>query len=270
MKKLILVAMTAILAGTLMMGCSQKAEESTGDESLTYITEKGTFVLGLDDTFPPMGFRDDNNEIVGFDIDLAQAVCDELGVELVLQPIDWKAKENEIATKRIDAIWNGFSITEEREANMTLSNPYMDNNMAIVVKNADNIADQAGLAGKKLAVQGGSSAETALDSAKELKDSLAEVVAYDSNTVALVDLEAGGVDAVLMDSVVADYFIASNGKDFSLLKDVISSEHYAVGFRKGEEALKKAVDDAFVALKESGELAEISTKWFGSDVTTIQ
>ena len=242
------------------------------DTSLQYILDRGKFIVGLDDTFPPMGFRDDANNIVGFDIDLAQAVSDKLGVELVLQPIEWDAKEQELATKNIDAIWNGFSITEERLANLTMSDPYMENSISLVVAKDSEIASMEDIAGKRLAVQSGSSAQEALDSEanKEFKASVGKINEFASYVTALMDLETGNSDAVLMDSVVANYMINTAGKDFTVLDDALVAEEYAVGFRKGDQALCDAVNNALKELKEDGTVETIATKWFGSDITTIE
>ena len=242
------------------------------DTSLQYILDREKFIVGLDDTFPPMGFRDDANNIVGFDIDLAQAVSDKLGVELVLQPIEWDAKEQELATKNIDAIWNGFSITEERLANLTMSDPYMENSISLVVAKDSEIASMEDMAGKRLAVQSGSSAQEALDSEenKEFKDSVGKINEFASYVTALMDLETGNSDAVLMDSVVANYMINTAGKDFTILDDALVAEEYAVGFRKGDQALCDAVNNALKELKEDGTVETIATKWFGSDITTIE
>ncbi len=247
-------------------------ETTTGDNSLQYILDRGKFIIGLDDTFPPMGFRDDDNNIVGFDIDLAKAVCDKLGVELVLQPIEWDAKEQELATKNIDAIWNGFSVTEERLANLTMSQPYMENSISLVVTKDSKIATLADMTGKTLAVQSGSSAEEALDSEKnkDFKDSLGKINAIASYVTALMDLETGNSDAVLMDSVVANYMITEAGKDFVVLDEHLVAEEYAIGFRKGDEALCEAVNKALKELKADGTVEKISTEWFGSDITTIE
>jgi polar amino acid transport system substrate-binding protein len=247
-------------------------DAAAADNSLQYIQDKGKFILGLDDAFPPMGFRDDNNNIVGFDIDLAQAVCDKLGWELVLQPIKWEAKEQELNTKNIDCIWNGFSITPDRLENLTMSDPYMENKIALVVTKDSGIKSQADMAGKKLAVQGGSSAAEALgmDENKAFKDSIGKPNEFADYVTALMDMETGNSDAVLMDSVVANYMITEAGKDFVVLDDSLVSEEYAVGFRKGDEALCTAVVGALKELKADGTVAEISTKWFGSDITTIK
>ncbi|NLK27596.1 MAG: amino acid ABC transporter substrate-binding protein [Clostridiales bacterium] len=247
-------------------------EKTTGDNSLQYILDRGKFIIGLDDTFPPMGFRDDDNNIVGFDIDLAKAVSDKLGVELVLQPIEWDAKEQELATKNIDAIWNGFSITEERLINLTMSKPYMENSISLVVTKDSDIATMADMAGKTLAVQSGSSAEEALDheANKAFKDSLGKINSIASYVTALMDLETGNSDAVLMDSVVANYMITEAGKDFVVLDEHLVAEEYAIGFRKGEEALCEAVNNALKELKADGTVEKIATEWFGSDITIIE
>lgn len=182
-----------------------------GDESLQYIMDKGTLVLGLDESFPPMGFRDsETGEIIGFDIDLAKEVAKRLGVELVLQPIDWDAKELELNGKKIDLIWNGMSVTDERIENMFLSKPYVANAQVIIVPSNSKIKTKADLAGKKIALQKGSSALDAVKADTEVYNSLGEVVEYAENLAAYLDLKAGRVDAFVVDRVVGEYIIANN------------------------------------------------------------
>jgi polar amino acid transport system substrate-binding protein len=248
------------------------AKDTAGDDSLQYIKDRGKLILGLDDAFPPMGFRDDKDNIVGFDIDLAKAVCEKLGIELELQPVKWEAKEQELNTKNIDCIWNGLSLTPEREEQLTMSKPYMQNNISLVVMNDSKIATMADMKGKSLAVQSGSSAEEALDAEenKAFKDSIGTVNGFDDYVTALMDMETGNSDAVLMDSIVADYIITSQGKDYKVLDETLLPDQYSVGFRKGDKALCEAVENALKELKADGTLAEISTKWFGSDITTIE
>ncbi len=251
---------------------TQDSTPTSDDQSLQYILDKGEFILGLDDSFPPMGFTDDKGDIIGFDIDLAKAVCDKLGVKLKCQPIDWETKEQELNTKNIDCIWNGLSVTPERQKNMTMSKPYLTNNISLVVTNASNIASMADMSGKKLAVQGGSSAEEALnDSANTaFRDSLAEVLPFEKYDTALMDMETGNSDAVLMDTVMANYMITSLGKDYKVLSETLLADAYAVGFRKGDQALCDAVDKALSELKAEGKIEEIATNWFGEDITTIE
>jgi len=219
-----------------------------------------------------MGFRDDNNNIVGFDIDLAKAVCAKLGVELVLQPIDWDAKSTELDTKNIDCIWNGLSVTPENSEKMTMSEVYMKNNISLVVVDGSKITSMADMAGKKVALQSGSSAEETLnnDDNKAFKDSLGGVNPFDTYETAMMDLESGNSDAVLMDSIVADYMITTGGKNYKVLDDTLLEDQYAIGFRKGDQALCDAVNEALKAMKEDGSLAKISTTWFGSDITVIK
>lgn len=287
MKKRVICFLLSVSLVLSLTACGTKSEgeKATGktgensannevqeDASLQYILDREKFILGLDDTFPPMGFRDDANNIVGFDIDLAQAVCDKLGVELVLQPVDWTAKEQELATKNIDAIWNGFSITEERITNLTMSDSYMENTISLVVARNGEIASMEDMAGKRLAVQSGSSAQEALDSEanKEFKDSVGKINEFASYVTALMDLETGNSDAVLMDSVVANYMINNAGKDFAVLEESLVAEEYAIGFRKGDQALCDAVNNALKELKTDKTMDTIATKWFGSDITTIE
>lgn len=268
MKKILSLILVGIMSLSLV-AC--KKGESGEDNSLKYIQDKGKLILGLDDSFPPMGFRNENNEIVGFDIDLAEAVCEKLGVELVLQPISWVAKDQELNTKNIDCIWNGLSVTPENEANMTLSMPYMVSDLSLVVVNGSDIKTMADMAGKKLALQSGSAAEETLNNEenKDFKTSLGEVVPFEDYETAMMDLESGNSDAILMDSVMANYKISSGGKNFTVLEETLFEDKYAIGFRKGDNALCEAVNKALKELKEDGTVAEISTKWFGSDITII-
>ena len=267
MKKIFVIAISFMMVVSTVF--AQGSSEAAGDRSLEKIKEKGVFVLGLDDSFPPMGYRDENNEIVGFDIDLAKEVCKGLGVELKCQPIDWSAKEQELATGQIDCIWNGFTKTEEREKSMTLSMAYVNNAQVIVVKSSSSIKTIADLKGKSIGVQAGSSGEEAIYDTEGFADSVKEIIPYKDYLTALMDLEIGGVDGIVMDLLVANDNINRSGKDFRILDETLSAEEYVIGFRKGEVALCEAVEKELYALKDSGKLAEIATKWFGADITVV-
>ena len=276
-KRLCLLLALIMLFSVFAAACGGSGNEepegdTAADTSLEAIQEKGELILGLDDSFPPMGYKDENGEIVGFDIDVAREVCAILGVELKLQPIDWNSKEMELNTGNIDCIWNGMSVSPEREEAMSLSIPYLDNHMALVVLPDSGISTVADMAGKKLAVQTGSTAEEALDAPEgaDLKNAVASVNGFADNLTALMDLEAGASDAVLIDDVVANYLIATSGKNMVVLDDFLYAENYAIGFRKDEVALTGAVNDALRELKANGKLAEIATKWFGSDTTIVE
>lgn len=256
----------------LVLCLSVSAIAFAEDASLTAITDKGQFVLGLDDEFPPMGFRDENNEIVGFDIDVAAAVCEKLGVTLVCQPVDWSTKELELSSGAIDCIWNGFTVTEERLAVLDFSDPYLSNQQVVCVRADQDATTIEDLYGLTLGYQAGSSAEDLLMAGDEpLSDNFADAFGYDTYLMALLDLENGNVDAVLGDLTLLSYQIsqpASEGK-FKVLQGAVADEQFAIGMRKGDTALVEAVNAALAELAADGTLAEISTKWFGSDITLI-
>ncbi|MBP0956412.1 MAG: amino acid ABC transporter substrate-binding protein [Oscillospiraceae bacterium] len=244
---------------------------SGADESLQKILANGKLILGLDATFEPMGYTNESDEIVGFDIDVAEEVCARMGVELVKQPIDWDTKEQDLAVGRIDCIWNGMSINPSRAEQMNLSDPYMKNAMVFVVPASSEVTSMGDLTGKNIAVQNGSSAQEILE-ASELctSDTPISVTAMATNVEALQQLELGLVDAVFLDSVVANYQITSAGKDYKVLPDGLEEEEYAIGFRKEDQALRDEVQRILCEMKADGKLGEISTKWFGSDITTVE
>jgi polar amino acid transport system substrate-binding protein len=257
---ILLVAMSLFANGT---------KEQAGDNSLQKVLDNGKLVVGLDDSFPPMGFRNEANEIVGFDVDLAKEVCSRLGIEAVFQPIDWNAKEQELNTGNIDCIWNGFTITEDRLANMTFTKPYVSNAQVVVVKEDSPYTDLASLAGKTIGLQAGSSAAEAVDQSPEFKASLDQIVEFKENLTGLMDLEIGGIDALVLDLLVANDNINRSGKDFRILEETLTEENYGIGFRKGDQKLADGVWEQLVAMDEDGTLATIATEWFGADITVV-
>ncbi len=272
-RKGIFFFMLILVTSLALFGCGgggeAPEEEAAGDESWAKIEEKGELILGMDEAFPPMGFRDENGELVGFDVDVATEVCSRLGIELKLQPIDWKVKEQELNTEKIDCIWNGFTITPERLEAHEFTEAYMKNRQVIVLMEDSEVASLADLEGKKLGYQAGSSAEAALNSHEEFKAGLAEVITFDDNMKLLMDLEKGSLDAVLMDEIVARYNIEANDKGYKVLDEALADEEFGVGFRKGDVALKDKVQETLEGMAEDGKLAEISENWFGKDITTI-
>ena len=239
------------------------------DDSLTKIMDKGEFILGLDASFPPMGYTNEDDEIVGFDIDLAKEVCSRLGVELKLQPIDWDMNVTELNAGNIDCVWNGMSINEERQNVMNLSEPYMKNKMVFVVKKDSGYKTLEDLADKIVAVQNGSTAQDILDASDFIKTTADEIL-KDDNPAAFQELDMGTVDTVFVDSIVADYYITSLGKDYEILEEGLFEEEYAIGFRKNDQALRDKIQEVLSEMKADGKMAEISTKWFGKDVTTVK
>ncbi len=240
--------------------------ETTADAEGTLPTlSQDTIIIGLDDELPPMGFRDENNEIVGFDIDLAKAAAERLGVEVEFQPIDWAAKEIELESGKIDALWNGLTITDERKETMDITDPYLKNRQVIVVKTDSDIQSKADLAGKVVGLQDGSSAVDAVN-ADELASAM-ELTTYDTNILALSDLDIGRVDAVVADETFVGYYMSQNENDFRVIEDGdFGEEYYGIAVKKGNTELLTAIQAALDELDADGTAAEISNKWFGEDI----
>jgi polar amino acid transport system substrate-binding protein len=266
MKRLLVMLAAALF---VFYGCTKKDSSGAPDTSWEDMEKKGEFVLGFDDAFPPMGFKD-GSDYFGFDIDLAREVADRLGVKLVLQSILWDVKEQELNTKKIDCIWNGFTITEEREKALAFTKPYMSNKQIIIVLADSPINTLADIKGKTLALQRDSSASEALAKHPEVRDS-SKVLEFEDNLMAMTDLEAGTTDAVLMDIVVASYnFVEKKPGKYRILQESLADEFFGVGFRKNDIALKNKVEETLVQIARDGKMAEISAKWFGSDITILK
>ncbi len=281
MKKMIKVLVLAGALSMLLMACGKEKkvvedtnaeiEEGTSeDTSLQYILDKGELILGLDTSFPPMGYKNPDQEIVGFDIDVATEVAKRMGVELVLTPISWKAKEQELATKNIDCIWNGFTKSPDRAEAMSLSLTYLMNTQVAVVLADSGIATLDDLAGKTVVIQNASTAADAMEQNKEFTDSLKQLVKVDNNVQALMDLKTAGSDSVVMDEVVARFYTETEPGVFTILDTALSEEEYVIGFRKDEIALTEEVNKHLREMKEDGALATISEKWFGEDITVVE
>ena len=281
MKKIYLLG---ILATIMLAGCSSaktagstsasadtSAVESKADETNTSASEnKTTFTVGFDQDFPPMGFVGDDGEFTGFDLELAAEVAKRMGKEIKYQPISWDAKDMELTSGNIDCIWNGFSI-QGREDKYTWSKPYMKNDQVFVVKSDSSIDSIEDLAGKTVEVQTDSSAEAALKENTELANTFGKLQTVADYNTGFMDLEMGGVDAIAMDSVVANYQITKRGGNgFTVLDTPLSSEDYGIGFKLGNETLKNEVQKALEDMKVDGTMKTISEKWFGKDVTTLE
>ena len=283
MKKIYLLG---ILAAFMLAGCSSaKTTESSSASAETSVVEskateetttasetdsKTTFTVGFDQDFPPMGFVGEDGEFTGFDLELATEVAKRIGKEVKYQPIAWDAKDMELTSGTIDCIWNGFSI-QGREDKYTWSKPYMKNDQVFVVKSDSSIESLEDLAGKTVEVQVDSSAEAALKENTELVDTFGKLQTVADYNTGFMDLEMGGVDAIAMDSVVANYQIRKRGGNgFTVLDTPLSSEEYGIGFKLGNEALRDEVQKALDEMKADGTMKTISEKWFGKDVTTLE
>lgn len=265
--------LAGIMAFTLTLtvsGCGgvTRTDAPTSDGSLQRVLDAGRLVLGLDANFPPMGFTDETGEIVGFDIDVAQEVCNRLGIELVKQPIDWDTKEDDLNSGRIDCIWNGMSISPARTEAMELSEPYMKNELIFVVPENNTAQTPHDLSGMTVGVQSGSTTQEVLESS-DLYANI-RVVLFDDCLTLFEQLEEGNVDAVFVDSVVAYYFIYSSEERLFVLDNSLSEEKCAIGFRKGNRELRDRVQELLSEMKTDGTLGDISAKWFGSDITLVR
>ena len=246
--------------------------EEAGQEEETSEAAKagGTFTVGFDQDFPPMGFVGDDGEYTGFDMELAKETADRLGLEFVPQPIAWDAKDMELNSGTIDCIWNGFTMNG-REDDYTWSKPYMDNSQVFVVSADSGISTLGDLAGKIVEVQADSSAEAALKDNTELAGTFGTLQTTPDYNTAFMDLEMGAVDAIAMDVIVAGYQIEQRGDDgkYVILDETLASEEYGIGFKKGNEELRDKVQTTLEEMAADGTLKEISDKWFGRDVTTV-
>ncbi|OKP92332.1 amino acid ABC transporter substrate-binding protein [Paenibacillus sp. P32E] len=252
MKRRGILVLLVVMAITVIAGCS-----SSGSKD-------GKLVIGIDDKFAPMGFRDDNNEIVGFDIDYAKAAAEKMGKEVTFQPIDWSAKESELNSGRIDMIWNGYTITDERKEKVLFTKPYLENSQVVVVLADSTLSKLDDLAGKEVGLQSLSSAADALE-ASPIKAKLSSVSEFTDNVLALTDLKSGRLDGVVIDEVVARYYMSKEPDTYKLLDESLAPEQYGIGIKKGNEALLTELQKALDELNSDGTAAKISTKWFGEN-----
>ena len=239
-----------------------------GGESLNVSNEK-VYVVGLDDEYKPMGFRDESGELVGFDIDLANETAKRMGVKFEFKPIEWSEKERELTSGKIDIIWNGLDIAPERKGYILYSKPYMDNRQIILVKkgNPHGIASENDLADKKIGTQAGSTSETYIEHNTALKESLAEFRTYGNYKTALKDLENGVVDALVCDEILSRYEVGVNPDRFEIIDVTIGSAcEIGIGFRKGEIELRDEVQKVFDEMIKDGTAKKFSEKWFKADV----
>lgn len=273
-KKLAIVLALALTVTGVFAGCQKeekKNDNSTKNEGTVKFEEKKAgdkFIVGFDQDFPPMGFVGDDGEYTGFDLELAEEVCKRLELEFVPQPIAWDSKDATLGSGEIDCIWNGFTMNG-REDDYTWTDAYLDNKQVFVVRGDSGIKSQADLAGKVVDVQTDSSAEAALNDNTKLRDTFALLQTVPDYNTGFMDLESGAVDAVAMDIVVASYQIEKRKADFVILEEEISAEEYGIGFAKGNEAVRDQIQKVLKEMAADGTMAEISTKWFGEDITTI-
>lgn len=237
-------------------------------------SDKVQFVVGFDAAFPPYGFQDETGEYVGFDLSLAEEVCARNGWELVKKPIDWNSKDQELNTGAVSCIWNGFTMNG-REDLYTWTEPYVDNSQVFVVKKDSGITDFAGLAGKAVAVQADSSAESALTATEDnavnlaLAATFSQLVKVGEYNTAFMQLESGAVQAIAMDVGVARYQMEQRGDRFVILDQVLAAEQYGIGFKKGNTELRDKVQTTLNEMVADGTFAAIAEEWQLTDAVCL-
>ena len=274
MKRKKIALVLALFFSFFLTACTQKVSDPKQDNWFKY-QEQGSITIGFDNTFVPMGFEEKNGQYAGFDIDLAQAVSEKLGIQVNFQPIDWDMKETELQNGTIDAIWNGYSATDGRREKVAFTIPYMENQQVLVSKKSQNIQSIKDMNNKFLGAQAGSSGYLDFEAQPDLlknqvKDQ--KVNQYQSFNEALIDLKNDRIDALLIDRVYANYYLQSEGilNDYNVFSAGFESESFAVGVRPADKTLLATLNQAFVALYKEGKFQEISQKWFGEDVATSQ
>lgn len=269
MKKMIALLLAMLLCLSLLTACgSKEAEEPATDEPAAEGGERTTFTVGFDAEYAPYGYMGDDGEYTGFDLEMAEAVCEIYGWELVKKPINWDSKDMELETELIDCIWNGFTING-REDKYTWSTPYVDNSQVVVVGKESGIASYADLAGKIVAVQADSSALAALTENEDgsndeniaLAESFEKLVEVPDYNTAFMNLEAGAVDAIAMDIGVAQYQLEQRGDAFVILDGTLAAEQYGIGFKLGNTELRDAVQKTLDEMAADGTFAKIAEKW---------
>lgn len=252
-KKLLVLGLVAALSVGVFVGCGDKNQDSKKMEVLN---------LGFDEAFPPMGFKDDSGEYVGFDIELAKEVAKSENLELKLVPINWDAKDADLESGNINCIWNGFTKTG-REGKYTFSDVYMKNRQVFLVREDSNIKSIDDLKDKTLVLQKESTAVNALDARDEVKKAFKEVRELPENVTAIQEVYTKNADVVLLDEVVARYWLKNNeDKKLVVLKDALGDEEYAVGFKLGNEALANKINAGLKKAKDNGAYDKIYKKYF--------
>jgi len=268
-----LLALVGVAVMTLA-GCTQLASNPKVDNWDKYQQQK-SITVGFDNTFVPMGFEEKNGNYAGFDIELAKYVSKKLGITVHFQPIDWDMKETELQNGTIDAIWNGYSATDERREKVAFTIPYMQNTQILVVKKTSGIHSVEDMTGKVLGAQNGSSGMLDFEEHPEvLKNRVkgGDADQYQSVNEAIIDLKNDRIDALLIDRVYADYYLTTEeiADEYDTIPSGFESESFAVGVRPADKKLLEALNQAFKELYQEGIFQQISQKWFGEDVATLE
>lgn len=260
------IFLTMLLLATLIFTACGGEQQSEDVSSMKY---KKILVIGIDDEYAPLGFRDENNQIVGFDVDMAKEAAKRLSVTFEFKPIEWDNKRYELEAGNIDLIWNGLDISPDRKEYMIFSKPYMDNRQIVLVKrgNGNDIRSEGDLANKIVGTQAGSTSETYIDKKEQLRESFTEFKTYPNYSDALEALDNGEIDAVVADELLSRYTVSKNFEKFEVVDITVgSTSEIAIGFRKNDVELRDRVQKVFDDMIKDGTARKISEKWFNADL----
>lgn len=259
MKRIMAIILTVTMGSALLVGCGQKQEKLN---SLTAVQKSGKLTIGLDDSYPPMEFRDSKNNLVGFDIDLGNEIGKKLGVKTEYTTTDFNGILLALNSSRFNIILAALSITDKRKESIDFSDSYLMGGQVVTIKQGNTaIKSLADLKGKVIACQLGSTGDNAASAIKGVK----EVKKYDKITEAFLELSSKRVDAVIMDAQVGGYYVSKKPGEYEVLKDRLSEEPIGIGFKKEDKELKVAIQKALDELKADGTFSKLSQKWFGFD-----
>lgn len=287
MKKKLAVILAAVMAMSVVcFGCGN--QEAAVEEEVEEVVEEAAeeaeaeaeaefrvpgsgedFVVGFDAEYPPYGYMDDAGEYTGFDLELAEAVCEIEGWNLVKKPINWDSKDMELNSGSIDCIWSGFTMNG-REDDYTFTIPYVNNSQVFVVAENSGIKTFADLEGKNVGVQAASAALDVLNDAQaDLSATFGSLNEFADYNTAFTELQAGALDALAIDIGVANYQISSRGEGFMILEEALNAEEYAVGVIKGNTELADIISKDLQALADDGTVAELAEKYDLSDLVSL-
>lgn len=265
MKRKILAFLALLLVLFTLNACSNATQRANTQDTWSKIQKKKQVVVGLDDSFVPMGFAKKNGQLTGYDIELAKAVFKLYGINVSFQTIDWSMNVTELRNGTIDLIWNGYSITSQRKQKVAFSRPYLRNEQVLVVKKNSGINIFAQMRGKDIGMQTGSTAEQWYEGRQRILSAKRRIL-YDQIPNAFLDLNAGRIQGILLDEVYANYYIAhqSNHQNYRvIINRQVPADLFAVGMRKGDRALKSKINAGLQKLQDNGKLARLNEKWFG-------
>lgn len=273
-KKTVSVMLATVMMVSMFAGCGSSSDTKGEEAGSSEAGERTTFTVGFDAEYPPYGYMDDNGEYTGFDLELAEAVCEKEGWELVKKPINWDSKDMELNSGSIDCIWNGFTMNG-REDDYTFSTPYVDNSQVIVVAEDSGIEALTDLAGKTVGVQAASAALDLLQSEEEggqkaLADTFGSLNEFADYNTAFTELKAGALDALAIDIGVAKYQLNSRGEGFTILDETLNKEQYAVGFKKGNQELCDVINKDLQELANDGTVGTLAEKYEIADMVSLK